>query len=62
MNDLIYLLLRSFFPNLFRINLQISVEPLIPREPFDAISLKDFLLTKIYNAYMMGRSVPPINR
>lgn len=45
-----------------RINLQVSVEPLIPREPIDSITIKDFLLTKIYNAYMLGRSVPPINR
>jgi len=40
-----------------------TIEPGIPSNAvFDNNSLKDFLLTKIHNAYMIARQVPPINR
>jgi len=45
-----------------RINMKI-IEPRVPSNAiFDELNLKDFLLTKIHNGYMIAKQVPPINR
>lgn len=46
----------------YRVNMKI-VEPIVPSNAlFDLETMKDFLLTKIHNGYMVAKQVPPINR